>query len=201
VSRTPNGRPQSDAEGQPPQSQAGQSGPGKQASQNQRAGQEQADNPQARSGERSRPGSRSGRGEGGSRQPDAARDFFDAADSNRQGGGGGTGPITGENFVNWSDRLRDVEEMIDRPDLRSDVARIRDRARVMRGDFKRQGKTPERDQIKLQLAAPLAEVRSRVVEELARRESKDALVPIDRDPVPSRFSELVRRYYEKLGSD
>jgi hypothetical protein len=26
-------------------------------------------------------------------------------------------------------------------------------------------------------------------------------VPIDRDPVPRKFSELVRRYYEKLGSE
>jgi hypothetical protein len=42
-------------------------------------------------------------------------------------------------------------------------------------------------------------LRERVQEELARRESKDALVPIDRDPVPSRYSELVRRYYEQLG--
>jgi len=37
-------------------------------------------------------------------------------------------------------------------------------------------------------------------EELARRESPDSLVPIDRDPVPNKFSDLVRRYYEKLGS-
>jgi hypothetical protein len=25
-------------------------------------------------------------------------------------------------------------------------------------------------------------------------------VPIDRDPVPHKFSDLVRRYYERLGS-
>jgi hypothetical protein len=43
------------------------------------------------------------------------------------------------------------------------------------------------------------EVRNRINEELARRE-KDSLVPIDRDPVPQQFSELVRQYYEKLGS-
>ncbi len=35
---------------------------------------------------------------------------------------------------------------------------------------------------------------------MARRESSEALVPIDRDPVPAKFSDLVRRYYEKLGS-
>jgi hypothetical protein len=33
-----------------------------------------------------------------------------------------------------------------------------------------------------------------------RRESPDALVPIDRDPVPPQFAEGVRRYYERLGS-
>ncbi len=51
----------------------------------------------------------------------------------------------------------------------------------------------------MQIAGPLVELRSRVSEELARRESKEALVPIDRDPVPTRYSELVRRYYEELG--
>ena len=46
---------------------------------------------------------------------------------------------------------------------------------------------------------PLVELRTRINEELARRESKEALVPIDRDPVPTRYTELVRRYYEQLG--
>jgi hypothetical protein len=51
----------------------------------------------------------------------------------------------------------------------------------------------------MEIAGPLVELRTRVSEELARRESKEALVPIDRDPVPTRYSELVRRYYEELG--
>jgi hypothetical protein len=48
---------------------------------------------------------------------------------------------------------------------------------------------------------PLLEVRDRITDELARRQSSDALVPIDRDPVPTRYSDLVRRYYEELGKD
>jgi hypothetical protein len=48
---------------------------------------------------------------------------------------------------------------------------------------------------------PLIEVRDRIADELARRENSDALVPIDRDPVPNRYSDLVRRYYEELGKD
>jgi hypothetical protein len=109
--------------------------------------------------------------------------------------------LTGENFVNWSDRIRDVEEMLDDPTLRNDVSRIREKAKTIRGEFKRNGKPPQSTVVKSEISAPLAEVRSRIGEELARRQSNDALVPIDRDPVPHKYSELVRRYYEKLGSN
>ena len=47
---------------------------------------------------------------------------------------------------------------------------------------------------------PINELRHRIGEEVRRRESPDALVPIDRDPVPPQFAEGVRRYYERLGS-
>ena len=90
--------------------------------------------------------------------------------------------------------------MLDAPELRNEVARARELARAMRAEFKKHGQEPQWDLVKAQIVAPLAEVRSRVNEELARRESKDALVPIDRDPVPNKFSDLVRRYYEKLGT-
>jgi hypothetical protein len=81
------------------------------------------------------------------------------------------------------------------------VATAREQAREMRVEFKRSGKQPLSDQVKAQIADRLVEVRSRINEELARRESSDALVPIDRDPVPNKFSDLVRRYYEKLGKE
>ena len=35
----------------------------------------------------------------------------------------------------------------------------------------------------------------------ARRDPRDKLAPIDRDPVPNRFADSVRRYYEELGKD
>jgi hypothetical protein len=111
------------------------------------------------------------------------------------------GPITGEEFVPWSDRLRDVEQMIEIPDLRNDVARVRERARQLRQEFTRERKKPDWAVVRLQLMEPLAEVRDKLEEELARRESPEALVPIDRDPVPGQYSELVRRYYETLGKD
>jgi hypothetical protein len=55
--------------------------------------------------------------------------------------------------------------------------------------------------VRLQVLKPLVEVRDQLAEELARREPHENLVPIDRDPVPGRYSELVRRYYEELGKD
>ncbi len=119
-------------------------------------------------------------------------------------GGGGvereqTGPLTGENFAEWSDRLRNVEEMIDDPALRTEAARVRELAKGMRVEFKRHSALPNWDLVHTKISRPLAELRDRVSEELARREPKDRLVPIDRDPVPTQFAERVRRYYEDLG--
>lgn len=111
----------------------------------------------------------------------------------------GSGPLTGDDFTPWSDRLREVEELVDVPSLRSEIARARERARRMRVESRRDLKTPDWTVVRLEIAAPLVEVREQIAEELARRERVDNLAPIDRDPVPSRFSELVRRYYEDLG--
>ena len=111
------------------------------------------------------------------------------------------GPLTGANFGPWSDRLRDIEEVLEFPDLRNQVATSRERARLMRQDFKRDQKKPDWAVVRLQVIGPLLEVRARIADELARRDSNDALAPIDRDPVPSRYSTLVRRYYEELGKD
>jgi hypothetical protein len=116
--------------------------------------------------------------------------------SNRRPGG----PIAGEGFRQWSDRMRDVEELIDDPELRSGVARVRDRVRGEREEIKRHAREPDWKKLQDLVVEPLAELRQRVAEEVRRRESPDALVPIDRDPVPPQFAEGVRRYYERLGS-
>jgi hypothetical protein len=107
--------------------------------------------------------------------------------------------LTGERFVEWSDRLRNVEEMVDDPALRTEVARIREIAKGVRVEFKQNQTMPKWDMVKAKISAPLAELRNRLTEELARRESKESLVPIDRDPVPVQYAERVRRYYEELG--
>jgi hypothetical protein len=110
------------------------------------------------------------------------------------------GPLTGEGFREWSDRLRDVEESVGDPRLRAEAARIRERARAVRAEFNRHSKEPNWDIVRDFINRPLVELRDKVAEELLRRESSEALVPIDREPVPPEYAEQVRRYYERLGA-
>jgi hypothetical protein len=110
-------------------------------------------------------------------------------------------PLTGEDYAKWADQLRDVEEMIENPGLRNDVATARERARRIRQDFKKDRQKPDWAVVRLQVMQPLAEVRKKLLEELARRENLEPMAPIDRDPVPTQYSDLVRRYYESLGKD
>ncbi|MEX2177047.1 MAG: hypothetical protein WD872_21975 [Pirellulaceae bacterium] len=109
-------------------------------------------------------------------------------------------PLTGEEFRDWSDRLRDVEEMVEDTDLRAEAARIRERAREVRSAFKRHSELPQWDLVRDQIAQPLVELQDRVSEALLRRTSQQAVVPLDRDPVPPQYSEKTRKYYERLGS-
>jgi hypothetical protein len=109
------------------------------------------------------------------------------------------GPLTGDDFRQWFDRLGEVGEMLTESDLRSDLARVRDRARAIRAEFKRHGKEPQWDLVEQQITKPLTELTKHISDKLAQLESDTAMVPIDRDLVPSRFAELVRRYFENLG--
>ncbi|HAW01074.1 MAG TPA: hypothetical protein DCX10_04995 [Verrucomicrobiales bacterium] len=126
---------------------------------------------------------------------------------NQGGGGDGggessdnpQGPLTGNEFREWTDQLREAEEMVDVPELQNDIAAIRDRAQAVRRELRNEGKEPQWDLVQLEIEKPLYEVKKRINEELAKRLSKEAVVPIDRDPVPQEFSDLVRTYYETLG--
>lgn len=133
---------------------------------------------------------------------------FNVGDNYNNGGLGGweggrvnVGPLTGEDFARWNERLRDVEDLVETPELRNALAAARERARTLRRDFRGEQKKPDWTVVQLEIIKPLVEVRNRVAEELARRDSKETLTPIDRDPVPNRFAESVRRYYEELGKD
>ena len=111
-----------------------------------------------------------------------------------------SGPLTGEGFREWSDRLRDVEESVGDPRLRAEAARIRERARAVRAEMERHSTQPNWDMVSETIGRPLVELRDAVAEELLRREPSEALVPIDREPVPPEYAEQVRKYYERLGS-
>ncbi len=192
---------QQEGQGQPSdqpgqQTQSGQRGQGQGEQQVASANQQRVGNNPGQDGG-NQPGQRDGQRQNGGQRGDGS--FLDQFGGDDNAGGFAGGPITGAEYTQWTDRLRDVEEMLDVPELRSEAARIRDRMRNVRQDLKRHSREPQWDLVKMQIAGPLVELRSRVSEELARRESKEALVPIDRDPVPTRYSELVRRYYEELG--
>ena len=122
-----------------------------------------------------------------------------------QGGSGGNRsaarPLTGDDFSEWSDQLRDIEEMLEDPELRNRVAQVRDRARAMRAEFKRHGEMPQWDLVKSQLLGEMQALQQRIDQEVARLQSDRAMVPVDREPVPEEFDSLVQRYYELLGQE
>jgi hypothetical protein len=113
---------------------------------------------------------------------------------------GNGGPITGNDYAAWSQQLRDVESVLDSPDLRNQLATVRDRVGAFRAAYRNGRRIPSAETVREQLLMPLAQVQVWVREELARQENSGSLVPLDRDPVPEHYSELVRQYYEKLGS-
>lgn len=121
--------------------------------------------------------------------------FFDDSSEERR-----PGPITGEDYEQWADRLGNLEEMLPDEDLRNSVAKVRDDARAMRIDYRRDDLPPGAATINQKITEPLVELRQRISEELAKLNRENPVAPIDRDPVPSEFRDLVRRYYEELGA-
>ncbi|MGA2177674.1 MAG: hypothetical protein ABSH38_22090 [Verrucomicrobiota bacterium] len=114
-------------------------------------------------------------------------------------GGANNGPVTGNDFASWTERVRDVEQVLDAPDRRNQLAAVRERVGAFRADFRRTGRKPDPSAVRVQVLDPMTQIRSWLREELARREDSNSLVPLDHDPVPENYSDLVRKYYEKLG--
>ena len=203
------GKGQGEGEGQPGQSPDGKPSPNGQPGQGDSQGQGtggQGDSPgdQPAGNEPSKqPGKAGLRGQPqrGGAKPSAGKS--QGGDQGGQGGGAGSGnegPLTGENFSDWNERLRDVESMVSDPKLQAEVAKVRERARSVRSEFKRHSKDPNWDLVRTTVREPLTELQRQLAEEIAKRESPDSLVPVDRDPVPTRYRDLVRGYYERLGS-
>jgi hypothetical protein len=213
---------QQDAQQQENQQQQGrgQRQPGGEAQENQQrqgrgqAQEEQQDRPGQGQGRRpnDQDNPQTAQGQGG--QPRDPNDLPDRRpDGNRDNGGssGGSdrfrdldnfdfdGPLTGLDYRDWEDRLREVEEVIEIPELRNQVSEVRQRARDIRRENKENGKPPKWDLVDMQILRPMTEINKRLEQELSLRQPKRELVPVDHDPVPEQYSELVRRYYERLG--
>lgn len=110
------------------------------------------------------------------------------------------GPLTGVDFRDWAERMREVEAIVPRDELRNRLAQIRDDARALRSEFLRHGKAPQWDLVTTRILRPMAELQKQIQEELLRKSSQKSLTPIDRDPVPAPYIELVKQYYENLAS-
>ena len=140
------------------------------------------------------------------REP-SPRSALDALEERMQRAGGGGGlesssPLMGEDFAQWTDRLRDIEELVRDPELKAQAARVREAARDFRKEYKRHSKEPQWELVKKMISNPLQELQRRVQEELVRKTAKEnELVPLDRDPVPDRFRSELDSYFERLGGE
>lgn len=111
----------------------------------------------------------------------------------------GGGAVSAQEIGAWMDQLDRVESLLERPQLRAGVARIQQVAEGIRSDMRRNATKPSRQQVEQRMLSPLEQLRDAISSELARREGRESEVPLDRDLVPRRFEEPVRRYYEALG--
>ena len=219
-------------EGQRGESQSGESQSGESQSGERQSGESQSGGRQARDsrqGEPQRsdaqaeetPAGEQQQGEQQQGEQTGGRQPGDRAQGNRQGtqalsGSGGErstldriaserefrAPLTGDDFLEWSDRIRDVEELVRDPELRAEAARIREAAREMRVDYKRHSKEPQWPLVKKMIAEPLDQLQQKVTEELLRKSAeRNQIIPIDRDPVPNQFRRKLDKYYESLGDE
>lgn len=217
--------PQQDSENPPGENSSGSSPPGQEAQQGEGQGQQpgQQSPGQQQPGQQSPSQSGQGQGESSERSSESGGQSSSgqarSQSGSRNGGGqnsllmgggretsGGAEasqarPLTGDEFREWSNRLREVEEVLNDPELSQQVAQVRDRARSIRAEFRRHGTEPQWDLVKSQLLDEMTSLQKRIQQELAKLSSDRSMVPIDREPVPEEFDELVRRYYELLGQN
>jgi hypothetical protein len=113
------------------------------------------------------------------------------------GAAGNAGQLTP--FQQWSQKLQSVENLLSDQQLQQAAATVRGQARSLRAEALRHAANPNWDLVESEVLQPLTELEQRIAEEIARRESPEALVPADRDPIPQPYRGLVGEYYERLG--
>lgn len=118
----------------------------------------------------------------------------------RDGATVGGGAPWGDGFRGWNERLLEVGTLLDAPEWQDSITGVRESLRGFRSRIRQEGSAPTPAEVQKHLLSPLVEVRRQVDEAIARRQSAESLVPADRDPVPSRYAEAVKEYYERLGA-
>jgi hypothetical protein len=89
--------------------------------------------------------------------------------------------------------------MLNRPELRNQASRVLDDARSLRIDARRDELPPQVDHLQLRVIKPLVQLRDKITDEIAVRDTKRPQLQLDSTPVPERYRDLVRRYAEQLG--
>ncbi|MGL4400141.1 MAG: hypothetical protein ACRCXD_09760, partial [Luteolibacter sp.] len=135
-------------------------------------------------------GAKPGEGEGEGKAP---------GEGKGPGQGGGRTAVTQSGYETWRDRLADLEAIVTDPNAQSALARARQAGIEMRKDFKRHAKEPDSERIQIEILNPLAEAATQLDARLRDLDRENPLAPVGRDPVPDRYTEVVRRYFEELG--
>ncbi len=177
---------------------SGQSQDNQGQNESQRNGQPQEDQPQEGQSRGNQGSPRQPQNGQPSRRPDGQSRRFDGFEDMFGPTGGTPRPITGDQYRQFSNDLREIEELLDDPKMRSQAAEIREQAKAIRVEMKRHSKEPNWEIVQDFIAEPLEKLRAEVARELLLKENREALVPIDRDPVPAIFEEQVQEYYKEL---
>ncbi len=85
------------------------------------------------------------------------------------------------------------------PEARAALENARRAARDLRAESRRHARPPGPALVVQQVIQPLIEAQARIQQALNQLDHKDPLAPVERDPVPEKYSDAVRRYYEALG--
>jgi hypothetical protein len=111
------------------------------------------------------------------------------------------GPLTGNNsFADWADRLRTVQNLLDDPAQRQQIADALAQAQDLRSNYIRHSTLPQWDTVTNNVISPLSKVSDALRQQLTSEEQPEALQPVDQDPVPDKYADAVKRYYEALGN-
>ncbi len=154
----------------------------------------------AQGGQNSQP---SGSPEGGGRTSgsdglSALSNFFQGPSGSHDGDQSQLMPLTSEDFAEWSDQLRDIEEMLTDTPWQGDVQQIRERARQVRIDYARHSQDPNWELVSTEIYGPLLDLQQEIADEIARRSPEDRTTPIDRDPAPPQYADAVDEYFRRL---